>query len=62
MTYTNVYGNNDLLFHSGEFWFCIIFTVIFCLMPRYVAKSYKFQFHPDDINVSPNISLKEGFN
>jgi phospholipid-translocating ATPase len=47
---TNVYGNNELLFTSAYFWFCMILVVTLSLTPRYLAKAWKFGFNPDDID------------
>ncbi|TIC68580.1 phospholipid-translocating P-type ATPase [Wallemia mellicola] len=59
LVWTNLWGNEELVFHSALFWFCLIFTVIFSLMPRYVFKAYKFQFHPDDINIIQYVQKKD---
>ena len=44
-------GNYYYLFHSAIFWFSI--PIVFCLsmLPRYIAKSFRFNFTPTDIDV-----------
>ncbi|TIB00265.1 hypothetical protein E3P94_01779 [Wallemia ichthyophaga] len=59
LVWTNVWGNDYFVFHSPLFWFCVIFTVIFSLIPRYLFKAYKFQFHPDDIHIMQYVQKKD---
>ncbi|RDB22204.1 putative phospholipid-transporting ATPase C24B11.12c [Hypsizygus marmoreus] len=47
---TPVYGNNQFLFTSAFFWLCLPLTICLALLPRYVAKAWKFGFTPDDID------------
>ncbi|KAF9556000.1 phospholipid-translocating ATPase [Agrocybe pediades] len=48
---TPVYGNNNFLFRSAYFWFAFPMTMLLALLPRYLYKSYKFAFRPDDIDI-----------
>lgn len=48
---TPVYGNDHFLFLSPYFWFSILLTVPLSLAPRYLWKSYRFIFAPDDIDI-----------
>ncbi|TFK36361.1 hypothetical protein BDQ12DRAFT_686784 [Crucibulum laeve] len=47
---TPIWGNNNFLFESAYYWLCLPLTVCLSLLPRYVAKAYKFGFAPDDID------------
>jgi len=48
---TGSYGNDQYLFHSAYFWLCLPITILFALMPRYLAKAWKFGYMPDDIDI-----------
>ncbi|KAG8905995.1 hypothetical protein FRB99_007852 [Tulasnella sp. 403] len=48
---TNVYGNERYLFPSAYFWFGIILATLVALLPRYIAKAYKFIYMPDDVDI-----------
>ncbi|KZP18285.1 phospholipid-translocating ATPase [Athelia psychrophila] len=48
---TGAYGNDHYLFESAYFWLCLPITIIFALLPRYLAKAYKFGYMPDDIDI-----------
>jgi len=48
---TPVYGNDHYLFRSAYFWLCLPITILFSLMPRYLAKAWKFGYMPDDIDI-----------
>jgi len=48
---TNAFGNDHFLFRSAYFWLCLPITIIFSLMPRYLAKAWKFGYMPDDIDI-----------
>lgn len=48
---TLVYGNNTFLFRSALFWLAMPITVCVALLPRYIAKAWKFGFAPDDIDI-----------
>lgn len=37
------------LFESAYYWFAFPLTVILALLPRYLAKAWRFGFYPDDI-------------
>ncbi|PPQ72110.1 hypothetical protein CVT24_002421 [Panaeolus cyanescens] len=47
---TPVYGNNNFLFESAYYWFGFLLTVLLALLPRYLAKAWRFGFYPDDID------------
>ncbi|OBZ69329.1 Phospholipid-transporting ATPase DNF1 [Grifola frondosa] len=47
---TPIYGNDHYLFTSAYFWFCIFLVTILALLPRYLAKAYKFCFNPSDMD------------
>ncbi|KAF9014178.1 phospholipid-translocating ATPase [Cyathus striatus] len=48
---TFLYGNDPILFTSAHFWFGTILTFLVALLPRYIAKAWKFGFAPDDIDM-----------
>ncbi|KZP18292.1 phospholipid-translocating ATPase [Athelia psychrophila] len=48
---TSSYGNDHYLFESAYFWLCLPITIIFALLPRYLAKACKFSYMPDDIDI-----------
>jgi len=48
---TVVHGNNNFLWPSAYFWLGIILTIFVSLTPRYVYKSYKFIFNPNDLEI-----------
>ncbi|KAH9484429.1 Putative phospholipid-transporting ATPase C24B11.12c [Psilocybe cubensis] len=56
---TPVYGNNNFLFKSAFFWFGIPLTVLLALLPRYLYKSWKFAFAPDDVDILRYIYKKD---
>lgn len=47
---TYVYGNNHYLFQSAYYWLGLLFVVPLALLPRMIAKAYKFMFHPSDMD------------
>ncbi|KAI0748707.1 phospholipid-translocating P-type ATPase [Daedaleopsis nitida] len=47
---TPVYGNDYYLFRAPYFWFSILLVVVLALLPRYIAKAYKFSFAPNDLD------------
>uniref|UniRef100_A0A0W0FFE3 Phospholipid-transporting ATPase n=1 Tax=Moniliophthora roreri TaxID=221103 RepID=A0A0W0FFE3_MONRR len=48
---TPVYGNDHILFTAANFYFVIPITLCLSMVPRYVAKAYKFIYAPDDIDI-----------
>jgi len=44
-------GNYDNLYTSVYFWFCMPIAFALCLLPKYLAKSYKYAYLPDDIDI-----------
>ena len=46
-----MYGNNDYLWPSAYFYFSIALTFLVAMAPRYVYKSYKFIFNPNDLDI-----------
>jgi phospholipid-translocating ATPase len=44
-------GNYYLLFRSTDFWFCFLLTTCLALLPRYLFKSVKFIFFPNDFDI-----------
>ena len=48
---TPVYGNNAFLWPSAYFWFSISLTFMLAMAPRYIYKSYKFIFNPNDLDI-----------
>jgi len=48
---TPVYGNNAFLWPSAYFWFSIALTFLVAIAPRYIYKSYKFIFNPNDLDI-----------
>ncbi|KAJ3822147.1 phospholipid-translocating ATPase [Lentinula raphanica] len=49
--FTNLWGFYYFLGASPYFWFGLIITFILALAPRYLAKAYKANFLPDDIDI-----------
>jgi phospholipid-translocating ATPase len=47
--YTGVYGNDVFLFRSAFFWFGIPLVIIIALLPRYLIRTLKVNFKPNDI-------------
>ncbi|EEB95706.1 hypothetical protein MPER_05282, partial [Moniliophthora perniciosa FA553] len=48
---TPVYGNDHILFTAANFYFVIPITLCLSMIPRYVAKAYKFIYAPDDMDI-----------
>ncbi|KAG2019667.1 phospholipid-translocating ATPase [Coprinopsis cinerea AmutBmut pab1-1] len=48
---TQLYGNMNVLFTSATFWLCLPITIALPLLPRYLAKAWKFSITPGDIEV-----------
>ena len=48
--YTGVYGNDVFLFRSAAFWFGWILVFILALIPRYLYKTWKQNYAPNDID------------
>jgi len=46
-----VFGNNHFLWPSAYFWLCILVTFSLAIAPRYLYKSYKFIFNPNDFDI-----------
>ena len=46
-----MFGNNDFLWPSAYFWLSIILTFLLAMAPRYIYKSYKFIFNPNDLDI-----------
>lgn len=46
-----MYGNNHFLWPSAYFWFGILLTFLLAMTPRYLYKSYKFIFNPNDFDI-----------
>jgi phospholipid-translocating ATPase len=49
--YTQVYGDNHVLFTSPIFWFSFLLTVILAILPRYIYKVIAFSYSPTDIDI-----------
>jgi phospholipid-translocating ATPase len=49
--FTNLFGFYYFLGASSYFWFGIVITFFLALAPRYLAKSYKSTFFPDDLDI-----------
>ncbi|KAK7694056.1 hypothetical protein QCA50_003632 [Cerrena zonata] len=47
---TPIYGNDHYLFTSAFYWLGMLLVIPICLLPRFVAKAYKFNFAPSDID------------
>jgi len=45
------YGNDHYLFRSAYFWLSLPITILLSLLPRYLAKAWKFGYMPDDIDI-----------
>ncbi|KAI9300300.1 hypothetical protein BJ944DRAFT_253209 [Cunninghamella echinulata] len=52
----NFYGE-DILFHQGTFWLCLIITFAICMLPRYVTKYYLHMDWPFDNDIIREIVL-----
>jgi hypothetical protein len=48
---TLLYGNNYFLFRSAFFWLCLPLTFLLPLLPRYLAKYWRFSIDPSDIDI-----------
>lgn len=46
-----MFGNNEFLWPSAYFWFSIALTFLVAMAPRYLYKSYKFIFNPNDLDI-----------
>ncbi|KAJ3785724.1 phospholipid-translocating ATPase [Lentinula aff. detonsa] len=49
--FTNLWGFYYFLGASSYFWFGLLFTFLLALAPRYLAKAYKANFSPDDMDI-----------
>ncbi|PBK93272.1 phospholipid-translocating P-type ATPase [Armillaria gallica] len=58
---TNLYGNYYFLFTSAYFWLAIPLTMLLSLAPRYIAKAWKFGFHPDDLDIIRWVRKKDPY-
>jgi phospholipid-translocating ATPase len=56
---TDIYGYYALLFPSAYFWLCQPITLFLSLLPRYLAKAWRFGFDPDDISTLRYIVKKQ---
>ncbi|EJD02206.1 phospholipid-translocating P-type ATPase [Fomitiporia mediterranea MF3/22] len=48
--YVPVYGNDHYLFHSAIFWLSIPLVFFLSLVPRYLARAYRFNINPTEID------------
>lgn len=48
---TKLYGLDDLLFKSAYFWLGLLLTFVLALTPRYIAKAWKYNYSPDDLDM-----------
>jgi len=48
---TQLYGLDDLLFTSAYFWLGLLVTLVLALTPRYIAKAWKYNYNPDDLDI-----------
>ncbi|KAJ2928030.1 hypothetical protein H1R20_g9061, partial [Candolleomyces eurysporus] len=48
---TALYGNNYFLFHSAYFWLCLPIAFLVPLLPRYLAKYWRFSIEPSDFDI-----------
>lgn len=56
---TPVWGNNPFLFESAFYWLSLPLTICLALLPRYLYKSCKFAFFPDDVDILRYIYKKD---
>ena len=56
---TPVWGNNHFLFESAFYWLSLPLTICLALLPRYLYKSCKFAFFPDDVDILRYIYKKD---
>ncbi|KAH6902733.1 phospholipid-translocating ATPase [Coprinopsis sp. MPI-PUGE-AT-0042] len=48
---TQLYGNIHVLFTSPIFWLCLPIATLLPLLPRYLAKAWKFSILPGDLEI-----------
>jgi phospholipid-translocating ATPase len=48
---TQLYGNIHVLFTSPIFWLCLPIATLLPLLPRYLAKAWKFSIMPGDLEI-----------
>ncbi|KAK0496761.1 phospholipid-translocating ATPase [Armillaria luteobubalina] len=58
---TNLFGNYYFLCASAYFWLSIPLTMLLSLAPRYIAKAWKFGFHPDDLDIIRWVRKKDPY-
>ncbi|KAK0196473.1 phospholipid-translocating ATPase [Armillaria mellea] len=58
---TNLFGNYYFLFTSAYFWLAIPLTMLLSLAPRYIAKAWKFGFHPNDLDIIRWVRKKDPY-
>lgn len=49
LSVTTLWGANYLLFPSAYFWLSLPLTILLSLTPRYLAKAWKFNYNPGDL-------------
>jgi len=49
--YTGVYGNDVFLFRSAAFWFGWPFVIVIALLPRYLIRTFRQNYHPNDLDL-----------
>ncbi|WFD32333.1 P-type phospholipid transporter [Malassezia sp. CBS 17886] len=59
LIWTYSWGNNELLYASGQFWFANIFTVFLCLLPRLLYEYYRMLLFPTDTDIVRVIDIQE---
>jgi len=48
---TPVYGNNHFTFESALYWFSLPITILLSLLARYIYKSVRMGYFPDDVDI-----------
>ncbi|KAG8955493.1 hypothetical protein FRC03_011207 [Tulasnella sp. 419] len=48
---TDSFGNYWFVFRAALFWLSLPLALFIAVLPRYVAKAYKFMYHPSDIDI-----------
>lgn len=57
--YTEVYGLNDFLWPSVQFWLGNFLTIVLSLLPRYLYRYYSEMYFPTDIEILRHIDHQD---
>ncbi|RHZ55987.1 hypothetical protein Glove_408g11 [Diversispora epigaea] len=57
--FSGIYGYNEAIYGTGVFWFCVILSIVLCLLPRYLWKFWQRNYRPTDIDIIQEICKKD---